>query len=354
VYATVLALPRQRQPPILQEQFDYLPQPQQQQQPKWQLLPQPEPQPGSPPPPASPTMSAAPVRLCRDHIRQPETLPPQFSGGYYLRSSQESANPLQALHEQLHESWKQMQKRSAQVSQDLLRVPPPGWKPPPSTTASKPPSTLQRIATHLKKEVTQPPPPWFEQGAGTSKPAGRGGPSQIKVVSIFQTNIPHICTLYLITICILSLLTISVAAIENNAHEQIIVFDEIGKMASSMAYLHVAIPLNISTFEQQISIFHTYLTTLTEATTASAKQVPFTKAIRDLAAFAKSRLSTLHTSLRFIDTILPEDTLHSVKSHNKRFVGIIPLMLYTLIKDIAKQQASYDRDLFFPQWHFEI
>ena len=120
-------------------------------------------------------------------------------------------------------------------------------------------------------------------------------------------------------------------------------------MASSMAYLHVAIPLNISTFEQQISIFHSYLTTLTEATTASAKQVPFTKAIRDLAAFAKSRLTTLHTSLRFVDTILPEDTSQSVRSRNKRFSGVIPLMLWLLTEDIkAKQQASYDGDLFFP------
>jgi transposase InsO family protein len=179
VYATVLALPRQRQPPILQQQFDYLPQPQQLQQPEWQPPPQPEPLPESPPPPASPTMPAAPVRLRRDHLPQAETPPPQFSGGYYLRSSPESANPLHVLHEQLHESWKQMQKRSAQVSQDLLRVPPPGWKPPSSTT-SKPPSTLQRVASRIKKEVTQPPPPWFEQDAGTSKPAGRGGGARPK------------------------------------------------------------------------------------------------------------------------------------------------------------------------------
>ena len=122
-----------------------------------------------------------------------------------------------------------------------------------------------------------------------------------------------------------------------------------------MAYLHVAIPLNISTFEQQISIFHTYLNKLTEITTPAAKQVPFTKAIRDLAAFAKSRLSTLQTSLRFVDTILPEDTSQSAQARNKRFIGVTPLMIYTLIQDLRyKQQQSYDGDLFFPNGTFKF
>jgi hypothetical protein len=188
----------------------------------------------------------------------------------------------------------------------------------------------------------------------TQGEGGRGGPAKIKISSIFQSNIPQLCALYLFTICALSLLTLSSAAIENSAPEQIIVFDEIGKMASSMAYLHVAIPLNISTFEQQISIFHTYLNKLTEVTTPMAKQVPFTKAIRDLASFAKSRLSTLQTSLRFVDTILPEDTSQSAQSRNKRFIGITPLMIYTLIQDLRyKQQQSYEGDLFFPNGTFK-
>jgi len=189
----------------------------------------------------------------------------------------------------------------------------------------------------------------------TQGEGGRGGSSKIKINSIFQSNIPELCTLYLFTICALSLLTLSSAAIDNTAPEQIIVFDEIGKMASSMAYLHVAIPLNISTFEQQIAIFHTYLNKLTEITTPAAKQVPFTKAIRDLAAFAKSRLSTLQTSLRFVDTILPEDTSQSAQARNKRFIGVTPLMIYTLIQDLRyKQQQSYDGDLFFPNGTFKF
>ena len=172
VYATVLSVPRRQQPQVLQDEFDYLPQPQQQQ---W-IPPVPlSPPPASPPAPASPPTPAAPARRRPEHVILPETPPPQFSGGYFLRSSPEASNPLPYLHEQLHESWKTLQKRTAQVSHDLLAVPPPGWKPPSTTASSKPPNALQRVATRIKKEVTQPPPPWFEQDAGTSKPKGRGG-----------------------------------------------------------------------------------------------------------------------------------------------------------------------------------
>jgi hypothetical protein len=38
-----------------------------------------------------------------------------------------------------------------------------------------------------------------------------------------------------------------------------IIFDEVGKMAASMTYIHIAIPLNISTFGDQISLFQYYL-----------------------------------------------------------------------------------------------
>ena len=48
---------------------------------------------------------------------------------------------------------------------------------------------------------------------------------------------------------------------------------------SSLAYLSIAIPLNISSFKQQIQIFNSYLTKLTETTIASTKQVTLTKTI---------------------------------------------------------------------------
>jgi hypothetical protein len=84
-----------------------------------------------------------------------------------------------------------------------------------------------------------------------------------------------------------------------------------------MAYIHVAIQLNLSTFEHQLQIFDSYLTELAAVTTANRTEVTFTKAIRDLATFAKTRLEYLRFSVRFIDTILPEDTSQSKIRHKR-------------------------------------
>jgi hypothetical protein len=49
------------------------------------------------------------------------------------------------------------------------------------------------------------------------------------------------------------------SAFQNPVPTHNIIFDEVGKMAASMTYINVAIPLNISTFEDQISLFQYYL-----------------------------------------------------------------------------------------------
>jgi len=105
-----------------------------------------------------------------------------------------------------------------------------------------------------------------------------------------------------------------------NAQEQIIVFDEIGQMAASTAYIHVAIPLNISTYQHQVTLFENFLQSLTTKTTDDPHTVSFTKAIRDLATFAFKRLDKLAEKLRFIDIVLPEDTFEAeLNPRQKRF-----------------------------------
>ena len=104
------------------------------------------------------------------------------------------------------------------------------------------------------------------------------------------------------------------------AQEQIIVFDEIGQMAASTAYIHVAIPLNISTYQHQVTIFENFLQSLTTKTTDDPHTVSFTKAIRDLATFAFKRLDKLAEKLRFIDIVLTEDTFEAdLNPRQKRF-----------------------------------
>jgi hypothetical protein len=45
----------------------------------------------------------------------------------------------------------------------------------------------------------------------------------------------------------------------NTLPKQNIIFDEVGKLASNLKYIHVAIPLNITTFYEQGLILKTYL-----------------------------------------------------------------------------------------------
>ena len=176
VYATVLHVPQQLQPPILQQQFDYLQNNTTSPEPTAQSScssSQPSPTPSPPPstPPATPSAPHRPRRHPDDNAGGAS----QSSGYYFLRSSPESVNPLHSLHEQLHGSWKTLQRKSSQIAADLLQVPPPGWKPPKDPRAPpKPPTALQRAARAAKRELLHPPPPWFEQDdPGTSK--GRGG-----------------------------------------------------------------------------------------------------------------------------------------------------------------------------------
>jgi hypothetical protein len=70
------------------------------------------------------------------------------------------------------------------------------------------------------------------------------------------------------------------SAFQNPVPTHNIIFDKVGKMAASMTYIHVAIPLNISTFEDQISLFQYYLDHhFLPMTTNESNAILFTKTI---------------------------------------------------------------------------
>jgi hypothetical protein len=102
-----------------------------------------------------------------------------------------------------------------------------------------------------------------------------------------------------------------------------IIFDEVGKMAASMTYIHVAIPLNISTFEDQISLFQYYLDHhFLPMTTNDSNAILFTKTIRDLAHFASLCLQYLTDKVKYIDHLLPDDT--DSLGRQKRMMTLVP------------------------------
>ena len=62
---------------------------------------------------------------------------------------------------------------------------------------------------------------------------------------------------------------------------QFIIFQEIGEMAADLSYIHVTLPLNISTLYQQAEVFEGYFTDLANFTTDKMHRIPFAKAVRD-------------------------------------------------------------------------
>ena len=59
-----------------------------------------------------------------------------------------------------------------------------------------------------------------------------------------------------------------------------IIFDEIGEMASSMTYIHVQIPLNISTLYAQAATFTTHLQSIVDQEFSKDTPKPFADAIK--------------------------------------------------------------------------
>jgi hypothetical protein len=106
VYATVLHVPQQLQPPILQQQFDYL----------HSDVSAPMSTDNSSCSSSQPSPTLSPPPLTQSAPHRPRRHPDYNSGSssqglgyYFLHSSPESTNPLHSLHEQLHGSWKTLQ-----------------------------------------------------------------------------------------------------------------------------------------------------------------------------------------------------------------------------------------------------
>jgi hypothetical protein len=116
------------------------------------------------------------------------------------------------------------------------------------------------------------------------------------------------------------------SAFQNPVPTHNIIFDEVGKMVASMTYIHVAIPLYISTFEDQISLFQYYLDHhFLPMTTNDSNAILFTKTIRDLAHFASLHLQYLADKVKYIDHLLPDDS--DSLGRQKRMMTLVPWII---------------------------
>ena len=97
---------------------------------------------------------------------------------------------------------------------------------------------------------------------------------------------------------------------------QFIIFQEIGEMAADLSYIHVTLPLNISTLYQQAEVFESYLTDLANFTTDKMHRIPFAKAVRDAGQIGLRSLKRIVTNLQDIDYNL----VHSQPKRKKRHI----------------------------------
>ncbi len=103
------------------------------------------------------------------------------------------------------------------------------------------------------------------------------------------------------------------SAFQNPVPTNNIIFDEVGKMAASMTYIHFAIPLNFSTFEDQISLFQYYL---------DHHFLPMTT--NDSNAILL-RLQYLADKVKYIDHLLPDDS--DSLGRQKRMMTLVPWII---------------------------
>ena len=117
---------------------------------------------------------------------------------------------------------------------------------------------------------------------------------------------------------ILSVISLSVA-LTNITPQQFTIFDEIGQMAAGMAHIHVAIPLNLTTFTDQADVLAEYLTKLTKVVElGKPEKESFMQGIRELAVFGLTRLNRMRRKIVHLDIILPLDGDLTTGRRNRR------------------------------------
>ena len=124
-----------------------------------------------------------------------------------------------------------------------------------------------------------------------------------------------------------------------------IVFDEMGKMASSMAYIHVTVPLNLSNLYDQADLFRQHLIKLSTAKTTDTSLVPITKGVNDVARVMLAKLNRTLQRISHLSDILP-----SLEHSLEKRAAIPPTLSYILYSDKSGRALN---DRLLDQLRFE-
>ena len=121
-------------------------------------------------------------------------------------------------------------------------------------------------------------------------------------------NYSNIYTVTMAIFLITPFITITVSQALSEKPKYFTIFDSVGEMASGMAYIHVAIPFNLSTFDIQAAILSDYLFKFSRVIDSnSTGRDEFLQNIREIATFGQVKLERLKNRMKHIDNILPFD-----------------------------------------------
>ena len=86
-----------------------------------------------------------------------------------------------------------------------------------------------------------------------------------------------------------------------------LVFDQVGQMAASTTYLHVMLPLNLTTLHHQAQLLCEQLLPLTLVKTGDVNQIGLTRQMVDLGQSCLKRLDKSVKELTVLEKVLPQD-----------------------------------------------
>jgi hypothetical protein len=142
---------------------------------------------------------------------------------------------------------------------------------------------------------------------GTISKDGQISAEEISTTTTTTTTFKYfLVRILLMSVCLS--VSVSQAQMDTTFPTQFTIFDEIGSMASGMAHIHVAIPLNLSTFAGQALVLEDYLSKLSRAVGEDDEQTKiFMQSIREISKFALTRLQRIKAAITHLDVILPVD-----------------------------------------------
>ena len=94
-----------------------------------------------------------------------------------------------------------------------------------------------------------------------------------------------------------------------NPEAKLVIFDEIGTLLSTTAFIHVTIPLNLTQLQVQATSIMLYLNQIRHTNSSIADDLPkFKKNLDDICFNAAKKLNRVMGKIRLLDSILPADT----------------------------------------------